>query len=154
MILTKNQKKKNVDGIVYGRHLSKVKLWIEVIIHHFKQKCFCHHSMKIIITRMIIGTHLYVLSCIILYISILLEFVHNILVRKIIPHIGGKVLNTTNLRKSSERVTHNKRLHYVSLRKCNNVHDRLRGFSQICRMQTLATNMWSYFSNKVIMNEL
>ena len=50
--------------------------------------------------------------------KITLESVHNNLVRKMRPHIGGQVLHPTNLRKSSERVTHNRRLHYVSLMLC------------------------------------
>ena len=40
---------------------------------------------------------------------------------KIRPHIGGQVLHPTNLRKSSERVTHNKRFHYISLLLCMTV---------------------------------
>ena len=38
------------------------------------------------------------------------ESIHYNLIRKMKPHIGGQVLHPTNLRKSSERVTHNRRL--------------------------------------------
>ena len=74
---------------------------------------------------------------------LILESVHYNFVRKIRPHNGGQVLYPTNLRKSSERVTHNNRLHYVY--KSLVVRDPLRGFSQFCRMKNLSSNMWSYF---------
>ena len=47
-----------------------------------------------------------------------LESVHNNIVQKIRPHIGGQVLHPIHLRNSSERFTHNKRLHKVNLVLC------------------------------------
>ena len=68
----------------------------------------------------------------------ILESIHyNIVVRKIRPHIGGQVLYQTHLRKSPERVTHNKIFHKISLYKSFVVRDSLWGFSQNCRMQNL-----------------
>ena len=75
----------------------------------------------------------------------MLESIHYNLVQKINPQIGGQVFHPTHLRKSSERVTHNKRFHKISLYKSLVVRHQLQGFSQMCRMQNLATIMWSYF---------
>ena len=66
-------------------------------------------------------------------VSCLLESIHYNLVRKIKPHIGGQVLHPTLLRKSSERVMHNKRFHKISIYKSRVVRDALRGFSQMCK---------------------
>ena len=80
-----------------------------------------------------------------------LESIHYNLVLKIRQHIGGQFLHQTNLRKSA---SHTQQGSLRTLHKSLVVCDPLRGFSQICRMQNLTTNMWSYFSNKVIMNGL
>ena len=58
------------------------------------------------------------------------------------PHIGGQVLHPTNLRKSAG---HTQQGSSLTLHKSLVVRDPLRGFSQIFRMQNLATNMLSYF---------
>ena len=73
-----------------------------------------------------------------------LESIHYNLVRKIRQHIGGQFLHQTNLRKSAG---HTQQGSSLTLHKSLVVRDPLRGFSQICLMQKLATNMLSYFSN-------
>ena len=76
-----------------------------------------------------------------------LESVHYNLVWKMICHIGVQVLHPANLRTSSERVTHNNWFHKILLYKSHVLHDPLRGFSQMCRMQNLTSNIWLFFSN-------
>ena len=73
-----------------------------------------------------------------------LESIHYNLVRKIRQHIGGQFLHQTNLRKS---VGHAQQGSSLTLHKSLVVRDPLWGFSQICLIQKLATNMLSYFSN-------
>ena len=72
-----------------------------------------------------------------------LESIHDNLVRKIRPHFGVQVLHPTNLIKFSERVTHNKRFHYVSLLLCVTRSEDFLKFVR-CNLQNLKTNKYVF----------